>query len=299
MKISEILRFLDEEKIPYTFEGNEADEIEGYSSLKNYRSETFTWIKDRKNLTGNTGEIKLAFACEQIEGKASNLIRTDNLEHSKRAFFSCIERFYGNHDVKEGVGSNCYIGPDVRIGKNVRIGHNCVLDGKIVIGDNTRIWNHVTMINNITTGRFCEIRSGAVIGHDDSISYTEDENLKKIPVKHFGGVLLGDNVVIGENSTVCRGTIDNTVLEDNVWIDAQTMISHNCYLHKNATVVGASRLFGSVTLEENAYVTSAIIRNQLTIGRDALVGMGAVVTKDVASGITVVGNPAKEFSKGK
>ena len=295
-KIADLLGYLEEMDISFSYIGDKNIELTGYSSLKNYAPGNLTWIKTENDIPADISVQQLTvFVCSMDEFKESvNAIRVDN---SKRVFFSLMEHFWGEERKKEGVGRNTYISDEVEIGKNVYIGHNCVLDGKIKIGDGTVIWNNVTIINKVTIGRDSEIRSGVVIGHDDSISYTEDENHWKKPIRHYGGVIIGDNVVIGENTTLCRGTIDNTVLEDNVWVDAQTMISHNCYLHKNSTVVGASKLFGSVTLLENAYVTAAVIRNQLTIGKDAFVGMGAVVTKSVKDGVTVVGNPAHEFVK--
>ena len=118
-------------------------------------------------------------------------------------------------------------------------------------------------------------------------------------VKHFGGVSIGNDVLIGENVCISRGTIDDTVLEDGVKIDALGHIAHNCWFGRNAAMPVPCSVSGSVHVGENAYLAGDIIRNQCTIGKDAFVGLGAVVVKDVAPGQTVVGNPAKPFIKKK
>lgn len=292
MKICEILSYLKSEDIAFSFSGDDGAEVEGFSSLSHYRANTFTWVKNAKCIPAGLDEekLQLVFTEPDVSVQSQNVIHTPQ---SKKAFFGAMAHFSGQEPLGPSQGKNCYIAPTVKIGKNVCIGHNCTLDGDITIGDNTVIWHHVTILNRVSIGKGSEIRSGVVIGHDDSISFTEDENHQKTMIRHFGGVRIGDDVLIGENSTVCRGTIDDTTVEDGVKIDALTQISHNCHLQKNAVLIAGSRLCGSVTVEEDAQVVGAIIRNQCCVGRGAMVGMGAVVVKDVPPGAVVVGNPAR------
>ena len=229
-----------------------------------------------------------------MEGNFANTI-TSPL--SRRAFFSTLEHFYAPAECAPAIGENTYLSPQVKLGKNVRIEHNCSLGGQITIGDNAVIGSNVTIVNRVIIGEGTEIRSGVVIGHDDSISYTEDAHHNKLPIRHFGGVWIGRNVMIGENSTVCRGTLDDTYIGDGVRLDALTQVSHNCRFEKNSVAVGGCRFFGSVTVEEGAYLVGALVRNQCRIGKEAVVGMGAVVIKNVENNQTVVGNPAKPFVK--
>jgi UDP-3-O-[3-hydroxymyristoyl] glucosamine N-acyltransferase len=295
MIISDILSYLDTLDISYTFSGDAKAEVESFSSLTNYKANSFTWIKTQKNIPEgmDLSGLALVFTAEDVEGNFPNVVRTSQ---SKFAFFSTIEHFYTDDEEKPAIGQFTYISPKVKLGKNVRIGHNCTLDGDIEIGDNTTVWHNVTIIGRVRIGESCDIHSGAVIGHD-GFGYSEDEAHIKTMVKHFGGVTIGDSVLIGDNVCVCRGTIDDTFIGDGVKIDNMSHIAHNCRIEKNAALAFPCKLGGSSTLEENAYLAGCIIRNQCTVGQDAIVGMGAVVVKNVEPGQTVVGNPAKPFVK--
>lgn len=295
IQISSILSFLKEENIPFAFIGDENASVERFSSLSHYQPGNFTWVKKSESIPAGFDERKvtLAIVQEEVEGDFQNCIRTPM---SKRAFFSTIEHFYSVEEQRPAVGQFTYISPGVKLGENVRIGHNCTLDGDITIGDGTVIWNNVTIINRVTIGKNCDIHSGVVIGHD-GFSYTEDESHKKMMVKHFGGVRIGDDVLVGENVCISRGTIDDTTLEDGVKIDALGHIAHNCWFEENVGMAVPCSVSGSVHIRKNAYLAGNIIRNQCTIGEDAFIGLGAVVVKDVPAGETVVGNPARPFRK--
>ena len=295
MQISEVLSFLKEENIPFTFAGNEAEPVDRFSSLAHYKPGTFTWVQKEENIPEGfeLSQIALAFAPENLEGNFRNVIRTPE---SKHAFFAAIEHFYSEEEERPAIGQFTYISPKVRIGKNVRIGHNCTLDGDITIGDGTVIWNNVTIINRVVIGKDCDIQSGVVIGHD-GFGYTEDAQHKKTMVKHFGGVTIGDRVLIGKNSCIARGTIDDTILEDGVKIDGMCHIAHNCWFEEDSAMAPPCNVGGSVHVGRNAFLLGVIVRNQCSVGEDAFVGYGAVVVKDVPAGTTVVGNPAKPFRK--
>ena len=295
MKISDLLDFLKREEIPFDFTGNAEETVERFSSLSRYQPGAFTWVKAEKNIPDgfDLSRIALAIASEGVEGNFRNVIHTPQ---SKRAFFSAIERFYGVEEERPAVGQFTYISPKVKLGKNVRIGHNCTLDGEITVGDNTVIWHNVVIVNRVSIGRDCEIKSAAVIGHD-GYGYTEDENHHKTMIRHYGGVTIGDDVLIGENVCISRGTIDDTILESGVKIDALGHIAHNCWFERDSAMSVPCSVSGSVHIGRNGYLAGNIIRNQCTIGENAFVGLGAVVVKDVEPGQTVVGNPAKPFVK--
>lgn len=297
MKIKDILAFLDSASIPHAFTGDQDAEVEGFSSLAHYKAGSFTWIKAEKNIPEgfDLSQIALAFVAEEVRGAFPNVIRTSQ---SKRAFFSTMEHFCGQEEDRPAVGQFTYISPKVKLGKNVRIGHNCTLDGDITIGDGTVIWNNVVIVNRVVIGRNCDIQSGTVIGHD-GYAYTEDAAHQKTMVKHFGGVVIGDDVRLGVNNAIARAVIDDTVLLNGVKMADLCHVGHNNQIMDGVSIISGCIINGSCTIRENAYIATSVLRNQCTIGEDAFVGLGAVVVKDVAPGQTVVGNPAKPFVKKK
>lgn len=293
MKISGILDFLKEENVPFVFAGNAADNVEGFSSLTRYKPGSFTWVSKRANIPEgfDLSQITLAIVSEEVDGDFRNVIHTPE---SKRAFFSSMEHFYGEEEERPAVGQFTYISPKVRLGKNVRIGHNCTLDGDITIGDGTVIWNNVVIVNRVSIGKNCDIRSGVVIGHD-GLSYTEDADHKKTMVKHFGGVSIGDWVLISDNVCVNRGTIDDTILESGVKIGGLGHIAHNCCVGENSALLIDTVLCGSVTVGRNSCLSGATVLNQTKLGDDSRVGFRSVVLRDVAPGQQVFGYPARKF----
>ena len=270
------------------------DVVDGFSSLSRYRVGTLTWCKELKNLPDDLSEkYRLIVIPSYYNGISDNYIITDC---GKKAFFSLIEAFFSNEIELPDIGSGTYISDCVKIGKNVKIGHNCVLDGDIELGDNTIIYNNVSIINKVIIGKGCIVQSGALIGQDD-FSYTENEGHRKKMIKHYGGVQIEDDVLIGPGTIINRGTIDNTVIGRGCKIDARCIISHNVILGEDSALIAGTILYGSVKTGANAYMATALVRNQLHIGDNAVIGMGSVVVKDVDANVTVAGVPAKKLEK--
>lgn len=214
------------------------------------------------------------------------------MHECKGGVFLIIKHFWGETQSEEGcIGEGTVIGKDVRIGKRVSIGCNCSIRGDVRIGNDTRIGDNVVIKNKVTIGDGCEIQSLTVIG-EDGYGYYEDECHVKTMIEHFGGVVIGDDVFIGSHTNIARGTIDDTVIGKGTKIAPSTHIGHNNRIGAHSAVV-CSKLYGSVETGENVYITSSVIRNQLKVGSNAIVGMGSVVTRDVADNKVVIGAPAK------
>lgn len=302
-QIKQILSYLQSKQIEYVFKGDDTVEIKGFSGLNHYQLETMTWIKDRsklgKDLLLNV-PLTLVITSEAIDSMfTQNQIIVKN---SKQVFFSLVEwmaegnKLEGTEaDQSRVIGINTFIGKEVSIGKGVKIGANCVLDGNIQIGDYTTIGNNVVISYKVEIGKYCEIQSGAIIG-EQGFSYWEKQD-EKIMVKHFGGVKIEDHVRIGANTCIVRGTIDNTVIGEGTKIDNLCHIAHNCQIGKNCIIIAGATLCGSVHLEDNVYISTAVVRQQLHIGRNTLVGLGAVVVKEVPEHTVVIGNPARVMDK--
>ena len=148
-------------------------------------------------------------------------------------------------------------------------------------------------------GKNCVIKDNTVIG-SEGFGFEYDE--KGIPM-HFpqiGEVVIGDNVWIGSNTTIERGTFEKTVIGNNILIEDVVQIGHNCIIGNNTFISGGVIICGSVIVGKNCWLApNSVIREGIQIGDRGFVGLGAVVVKDVPEGDIVVGNPAKKFEKSK
>lgn len=185
------------------------------------------------------------------------------------------------------------VDPSVVMGLNVSIGKG------VVIGAGTRIEPNVTIADNTRIGRDCWLKSGCVIG-EPGFGLERDVDGTPIRMLHLGGVVIGDRVEIGAVTTVCRGTLGPTVVEDDAKIDDHVHVAHNCHIGKKAFVIACAELSGGVVLGEAAWVgPNASVLEKVKIGDRAFVGLGAVVLRDVAADTTVVGNPARVLERKK
>ncbi|MBP3476298.1 MAG: hypothetical protein J6K48_08295 [Lachnospiraceae bacterium] len=286
--IAEIEVFLKQERQEYKVQMAKDVAIQGFSSLDNYRSGTMTWIKSADKWKDNLPDIALCIVQEGVELPISNQIICRN---SKAVFFSLIEHFFARKEEEEPIGKNTVIGSHVQLGRNVRIGHNCSITGDVVIGDDTVISDNVVIKNKVRIGKRCTIQALTMIGEDGFGAY-EEENHRKVMIKHYGGVTIGNDVFISSHVDIERGTIDDTYIGDGTKIAPCTLIAHNTRVDKDAVLI-CSHLYGSVHVGENSWVVGSIVKNQCSVGDNTMIGIGSAVIHDVEAGKVAVGIPAR------
>lgn len=193
-----------------------------------------------------------------------------------------------------GIHPTAFIHPYAVIFPSAHIGAGCSI-GECIIGDGSIIYPNVTLYDGVKVGNNVIIQAGAVVGTDGlGCERRSDGTLIKFP--HLGGVVLEDNVEIGANCQIAKGTLSDTIIGEGTKINGLCFIAHNCVLGKNVWITGDTMLAGSVKVEDNVTIFSkVIIREQRLIGNGATIGMGAVITKDVPAGETWYGNPAKKM----
>ena len=183
------------------------------------------------------------------------------------------------------------------IGKNVTIGANCYIASHVVIGDNTIIHPNVVIDNIVTIGHDCEIKSGTVIGQS-GFGYERNENGDPIRFPHLGKVIIGNYVSIGANNTVDRATLGATIMEDYVKTDNLVHIAHNDVIKYGSLITAGAIFSGGVTVGEKSWVApDTCFMQQITIGNNSTIGLGAVVLKNVDDNAVMVGNPARKKKK--
>lgn len=195
---------------------------------------------------------------------------------------------------KENVSvvDGAYIAEGAKIGKNVTIMPMAYIGGEVEIGDNSYIGVGARLVGAVHIGANVCIRENAVIGAD-GLSTDRDEDGRAATMPQFGGVWIEDDVQIGAMTVIARGAIDDTYIGRGVKVDNSTFISHNVSIGEDTFIVGESIFFGGSSTGKQAFISgNATIRNKVHVGNKAMVGFGAVVTKHVEDGATVLGNPA-------
>lgn len=138
-----------------------------------------------------------------------------------------------------------------RIGANSYIGRDCVL------GKSVEIFSNVTLYSNVVLGDNCRIHSGAVIG-SDGFGFVHDENGKLVEIAQVGGVKIGTDVSIGAATTIDRGAIEDTIIEDGVKIDNQVQIGHNCRIGAHSIICGCVGLVGSTIIGKHCVLAGGV-----------------------------------------
>lgn len=192
----------------------------------------------------------------------------------------------------------CYIGDNVSIGKNVKIYPNTYIGDGVVIGDNCTIYSNVTITNTII-GHSTIINSGAKIGKTGFGYVTENGRHIKIP--HLGRVIIGNEVEIGSNTCIDRGTLEDTVIGDMCKLDNLVQIGHNAKLGKGCILVSQVGIAGSAKLEDYVVVGGQCgVAGHITVGSNSQIAAKSGVTGDLKQNSIVIGFPAqpiKEFWK--
>ncbi len=192
-------------------------------------------------------------------------------------------------------GSNVLLGNNVKIGKNSSIGHNTIIESNVVIGNNCHIGSNV-IIKKTLVGNNVSILDGAIIGKK-GFGFFPSRN-KNIKYPHIGMVIIRDNVEIGCNNTIDRGSLSNTVIGKNSFLDNQVHIAHNVQIGKNCIITGQVGFAGSSRIGNNVMIGGqAGISGHLKVGDNVKIGGGSGVIKNIPDNAKVMGYPAKDIKK--
>lgn len=178
------------------------------------------------------------------------------------------------------------IGPQVVIEAGAMVGEHCVIGAGSYIGQDARVGEATVLHPNVTLLSDCHIgargmvNSGAVIGGDGFGFANQKGRWIKIP--QTGGVRIGDDVEIGANTTIDRGALEHTVIENGVKLDNQIQIAHNCVIGENTAMAGCVGVAGSAKIGRNCtFGGAAMILGHLTIADNVHVSSGSLVSRSI------------------
>ena len=195
-----------------------------------------------------------------------------------------------NYKQKVKFGKNVYVGQNIIIGKNCKIGHNSIIESNVIIGDDCTIGSNVILRNSLIKNNV-SILDGAIIGKKGFGFFPNKENNVRYP--HIGIVIIEDNCEIGCGATIDRGSMSNTVIGKNTYIDNQVHIAHNNKIGNNCIIAGQVGFAGSSILGDNIMIGGqAGISGHLKIGNNVHIGGGSGVINDIPDNSRVMGYPA-------
>lgn len=178
------------------------------------------------------------------------------------------------------IGPHVVIEKNVKIGPDVIIGAGCYLGQEVEIAASTRLWPKVSVYHQTIIGRFCEIKSGAVLGGDGFGFAPTKSGWLKIP--QLGRVVIHDKVSIGANTSIDRGSTQDTIIGPGVIIDNQVQIAHNVSIGENTAIAGCVGIAGSTHIGKNCQIGGGCgIAGHLVIADGVAIAAMSGITKSI------------------
>ena len=263
-------------------------------------------------------------------------VTTIEVERPRLAMMKLLTLFYEEPRVNDGYHPSAVIHPEAQVAESASIGANVVISKGAVVGENTKILPNsyigndakigancffhagVNIGDRVVIGDHCILHHGVSLGADgfsfvtenpDNIEQArkdgeikmENKEQKIFKIPSLGSVVIGNNVEIGANTTIDRGTIENTMIGDDTKIDDLVMIGHNCRIGKGCMIVSQVGIAGSCVIGDRVVIAGqAGLADHISIGSDSIVAAAAGVSKSFPEKSIVVGTPAvprKEFIK--
>ncbi len=214
---------------------------------------------------------------------------TDDFDNSVES----IEKTSFKNIVK--YGQNVLVGKNISIGNECLIGHNSIIESNVVIGNNCSIGSNVIIRNTIIKDNV-HVLDSCVIGKKGFGFFPNKEKNFRYP--HIGIVIIEDNCEIGCGSTIDRGSLSNTSIGKNTYLDNQVHIAHNNKIGDNCIIAGQVGFAGSSTLGNHVMIGGqAGISGHLKIGNNVQIAGGSGVIKDIKDNSKVMGYPATNLKK--
>jgi len=306
-KISEVLNILNLNNVNFDVNRNITDIKDLFTS--NINEITFFHSKKYKDLAKNT-KASFCLTTENLKKELSkdcipiivnNVLVSTSIVAAKFYPESIHDNFDNNVDEikateyknKIRFGKNVLIGKNVKFGNNCLIGHNTIIEKNVSIGNNCSIGSNCIIRNSFIKDNV-KILDNCVIGKHGFGFFPND--IKNLRYPHIGFVIIQENCEIGCGSTIDRGSMSNTVIGKNTFLDNQIHIAHNVKIGENSIIAGQVGIAGSSIIGNNVKIGGqAGISGHLKIGNNVEIGGGSGVIKNIADNSKVMGYPAKSI----
>lgn len=193
------------------------------------------------------------------------------------------------------IKANCVIGNNVTIEEGAVLEAGVIVGDNCVIGKNTVLFPNVTCYKNVTIGKNSTIHANTVLG-SDGFGYAND-NGNWVKMQHLGGIVIGDNVEIGSNTSIDRGFLDNTIIGNGVIIDNLVQVAHNVTIGDNTAIAGCVGIAGSTSIGKKCLIGGkAAIGGHISIADEVIITAFAAVHRSITEpgGMYSSGIPVRE-----
>ena len=301
MKLKEIA-----EKIGGVVKGDGDMEIGGVSSIEEEGPGTITFLQRKKFLPSLHQSKALAVIVqEEVETDKAQVV----VANPALAFARAVNAFHPAKPSKPGVHASAVIGANVTLGEgvtisaqvcigdDVMIGDSVVLHPHVVIGNNCRIGNQSILHPNVTLypetvlGNQVTLHAGVVIGAD-GFGYTPDEQGQHYKINQVGHVVVEDQVEIGANSCIDRGSLGITLIKKGTKIDNLVQVAHNCIVGEHSILVAQVGMAGSCKLGHHVVLAGQVgLADHVTVGNESILTAQAGTFRDIEDGVVYSGSP--------
>jgi UDP-3-O-[3-hydroxymyristoyl] glucosamine N-acyltransferase len=205
------------------------------------------------------------------------------------AYFARVSQLFNPLTSQEpGIHATAVVSPTAKLAARVSIGPGCVIGEGVTIGDDSCLYPRVVIYPNCSLGKRVIVHAGAVIGADGFGIAPEAGRWVKIP--QIGGVRIGDDVEIGANTTIDRGALDDTVIEEGVKLDNQIQVGHNVRIGAHTAIAGCVGIAGSADIGAHCTIGgAAMIHGHIRIVDHVHVSAGTLVSRSILKPGTYTG----------
>ncbi len=267
--------------------GDPATVIRQVGSLDKARADQIAFLSSNKLKSKLSGTRAAAVILAAENEKLTSLPRI--VCDAPYAYFAKVSQLFNPvAGQAPGVHPSAVVSRDAVLGKNVSIGAGCVVGEGVAIGEDSCLYPRVVVYPGCSLGKRVIVHSGAVIGADGFGIAPEGGRWVKIP--QIGAVRIGDDVEIGANTTIDRGALDDTVLEEGVKLDNLVQIAHNVRVGAHTAIAGCAGVAGSADIGRHCTIGgAAVILGHLRIVDHVHVSAGTLISRSILKPGTYTG----------
>jgi UDP-3-O-[3-hydroxymyristoyl] glucosamine N-acyltransferase len=272
-------------------EGNGDAEVESAAPIEFAGPRQITFLANERMEVlqrSRAGCVLVRRSMTQLQGR--RVIKVDD----PRLAFAQVLGWLHPRTASTGVHRTAVVHPTARLGANVSVGPHCTVGAGCSIGDDTVLHANVTLYDGVTIGRRCVLHAGAVIGSDGFGFVPAGSHLEKVP--HIGWVAIDDDVEIGANSTIDRGTLVATRIGADTKLDNLVHIGHNCVVGQHVMIAAQTGVAGGSIIGDWAVIGGQVgIGNRVQVEARSVIGAASAIPtgKRIRAGEPVWGVPAR------